>query len=111
SQAEADCDLYVHHAGTTRLIAVLSGADAPDWSYELNKLTARVSPDGRWLAFMSQRPLTGYDNHDANSDKLDEEVYLYDATASAGAGAVVCASCDPTGARPIGVEYQTASNA
>src|SRR6185437_3956473 len=38
SQAEADCDLYVHHAGTTRLIAVLSGADAPDWSYELNKL-------------------------------------------------------------------------
>ena len=32
---------------------------------ELNRLTARISPDGRYLAFMSQRSLTGYDNRDA----------------------------------------------
>ncbi len=111
AHAEADCNLYVHHAGTTRLIAVLSGDDEPDWAFELNKLTARVSPNGQWLAFMSQRPLTGYDNHDAHSGNLDEEVYLYDATGNGGAGKLVCASCDPTGARPVGVEYQTPSTA
>ena len=109
AQAETDCDLYVHHAGTTRLIAVLSGADEPDWAFELNKLTARVSPNGEWLAFMSQRSLTGYDNHDAHSDEPDEEVYLYNAAGNGGAGKLVCASCDPTGARPVGIEYDSAS--
>ena len=34
-------------------------------------MTARVSPDGHWLAFMSQRELTGYDNHDALSGEPD----------------------------------------
>ncbi len=43
--------------------------------------------------------LTGYDNTDAVSGEPDEEVYLYDAQA----GKLVCASCDPTGARPVGV--------
>ena len=59
---------------------------------------ARVSPNGRFLAFMSGRSLTGYDNRDANSGEPDMEVYLYDANANR----LVCASCDPTGARPIG---------
>src|SRR4029077_8041448 len=67
----------------------------------LTKMTARVSPDGRWLAFMSQRSLTGYENHDARSGNPDEEVYLYDAEAQG----LQCASCNPTGARPVGVEY------
>lgn len=58
----------------------------------------RVSPNGRYLAFMSQQSLTGYDNRDAESGQLDEEVYLYDA----GANGLVCASCNPTGARPVG---------
>jgi hypothetical protein len=43
--------------------------------------------------------LTGYDNVDAVSGKPDAEVYLYDAVA----GRLVCASCDPTGARPVGI--------
>ncbi len=60
--------------------------------------TARVSPNGGFLAFMSQESLTGYDNRDANSGQPDEEVYLYDAEADK----LVCASCDPTGARPVG---------
>jgi hypothetical protein len=97
---EASCDLYVRHDGTIRLVTVLSGADNPDWSRSLPHLTARVSPDGRWLAFMSQRSLTGYDNRDAISGKPDEEVFLYDTEHDR----VVCASCDPTGARPAGVE-------
>jgi hypothetical protein len=58
----------------------------------------RVSPSGRYVAFMSRESLTGYDNRDAESGQPDEEVYLYDAEADK----LVCASCNPTGARPIG---------
>jgi len=102
---EAVCNLYVSHReaagwGEPHLVAVLSGEDRPDWqSNELNKQTARVSPSGGWLAFMSQRSLTGYDNRDAVSGVPDQEVYLYDAST----GGLACASCNPTGARPIGI--------
>jgi hypothetical protein len=57
-----------------------------------------VSPNGVFLAFMSQQSLTGYDNRDVNSGQPDEEVYLYDGHTNS----LVCASCDPTGARPVG---------
>lgn len=60
-----------------------------------------MSPDGKWLAFMSQRSLTGYDNKDAVSGQPDEEVYLYKGQT----GQLACASCNPTGARPDGVIY------
>jgi hypothetical protein len=99
------CNLYLRREGTTSFIATLSGEDYPDWSPHLKTLTARVSSDGRWLAFMSDRSLTGYDNRDAVSGKPDEEVYLYDAQASGGKGKLTCASCNPSGARPHGVEY------
>ena len=36
---------------------------------------------------------------DAVSGQPDEEVYLYDAVANR----LVCVSCNPTGARPVGV--------
>ena len=62
-------------------------------------MSSSVSPDGRYLTFMSNRSLTGYDNIDALSGHADEEVYLFDAQS----GRVVCASCNPTGARPAGV--------
>jgi hypothetical protein len=101
------CNLYVLHDGVTSLVAVLSGADSPDWGSALSVLTARVSPNGEWLAFMSQRSLTGYDNLDAASGKPDEEVYEYDAAT----GTLACASCDPTGARPHGFEYGLNGNA
>jgi DNA-binding beta-propeller fold protein YncE len=108
------CNLYVSEGGVTRLVAVLSDEDAPDWSGEpsnsrqngLQTRSSRVSPDGRWFAFMSQRELTGYNTHDAISGKPDEEVYLYHApeNLASGVGTLVCASCSPTGARPIGRE-------
>jgi hypothetical protein len=92
-------NLYVYHAGTTRLVAVLSNRDDADWI----RPTARVAPDGDWLAFMSERSLTGYDNRDISRGGLDEEVFLYHASANGGRGQLVCASCNPTGARPHGV--------
>jgi hypothetical protein len=95
--------LYVHHDGHTTFIAGLSAEDYPDWTGKLEHLTARVSPNGLWLAFMSNRSLTGYDNTDAVSGRPDEEVYLYDASANR----LVCASCNPTGARPVGVVYNS----
>jgi hypothetical protein len=98
------CNLYLYDAvaGVTRFIAQLSGEDASDWyavgGQSLHVLTAGVSPDGRYLAFMSERSLTGYDNTDAHSGQHDVEVFLYDA----GTGRVTCASCNPSGARPQG---------
>jgi hypothetical protein len=103
-------NLYLSHydgtSWTTEFIATLASADEPDWGgnashTDLANVTSRVSPDGRYLAFMSSASLTGYDNRDAVSGQPDAEVYLYD---SSGAGRLVCASCDPSGARPIG-EY------
>ena len=106
-------NLYMLHydSGTQEweepfFIAGLSSEDGPDWEVEsgssnddLGRLTARVSPDGRYLAFMSDLSLTKYDNLDANNDAADEEVYLYDAQSHR----LVCASCNPTGAHPTGV--------
>lgn len=98
-------NLYVDHdnAGTwePEVIATLPVEDGNDWSGDLKRLTARVSPNGKWLAFMSRKSLTGYDNRDANSGQPDEEVYLY----SAAGKRLVCASCNPTGARPVGMQY------
>jgi hypothetical protein len=94
-------NLYVRHEGTTSLVAVISGKDSPDWNVSLIGNMARVSPNGRWLEFMSDRNLTGYVTSDAVSGKPDEEVYLYDAQT----GKLACASCNPTGGRPVGAQY------
>jgi WD40-like Beta Propeller Repeat len=114
SPAGAKCNLYeVHYNGTEwespTFIVALSSEDTPDWGESiggtlgLDHLTSRVSPNGRYLAFMSDRSLTGYDNLDANSPSNephpDEEVFLYDVNTAR----LVCASCSPTGARPAGV--------
>ncbi len=74
--------------------------------------TARVTGDGSTLAFLSERSLTGYDTEQARPGECEEsesegeyvgtgrchEVYVYDAPT----GKLVCASCDPSGARPAG---------
>jgi len=93
-----DCNLYVRHDGVTSLIA---GNWNPVWSGEDS---ARVSRDGKWLAFMSNRDLIGYNTDDAISGHPDQEVYLY----SSDTAKLVCASCNPTGARPVGV-FSTAA--
>ncbi len=60
----------------TRFIAALSYQDAADWGAGLSSnlpplqgnlaaMSAAVSPNGNYLAFMSQQNLTGYDPSDA----------------------------------------------
>jgi hypothetical protein len=121
----ATCNLYLErydgesgHEGwqEPRFIARLSSEDAPDWEgpnteeggiSDLGEVTSRVSPDGRYLAFMSDRPLTSFQGHPYDNratspganDAPAEEVYLYDSST----GRLVCASCDPSGAGPVGV--------
>jgi hypothetical protein len=100
------CNLYVRHDGVTTFIAALSYDDlfTADGRIEhLDLVSARISPDGRWFAFMSNRSLTGYDNRDANSGERDEEVFLYNTSESAGEKRLRCVSCNPTGARPVGM--------
>jgi hypothetical protein len=97
-------NLYLERDGTTAFIATLSGEDAHLWltpSSPVRQAT-RVSGDGRYLAFMSQASLTGYDNRDRSTGRPVAEVYLYDARTRR----LECASCEPTGERPVGVEYR-----
>jgi DNA-binding beta-propeller fold protein YncE len=121
--SSSSCNLYVEHyapetpqeAGhweAPRLVARLSALDDPDWAkpgteavggfYNLKYMTSRASPSGEYLAFMSSRSLTGYDNRDARSGVPDEEVFLYH-YAPEGKGHTVCVSCIPGGSRPTGV--------
>jgi len=106
------CNLYVRHRegtrwGPTRLVAALSPRDLPDWGGEqegdLTFMTSRVAPNGEYMAFMSDRSLTGYDNEDVSSEqpgeRLDEEVFVYHTSTER----LVCVSCDPSGERPHGV--------
>jgi hypothetical protein len=89
-------------AGKTTGKGVPGNGDSPDWTtfneHQLREMTARVSPNGRFLAFMSENSLTGYDNRDANSGVPDEEVFVYDASTDR----LACASCNPAGGRPVG---------
>ena len=115
--------LFLWHEGESpRFIATLSGGDeesgniknvelgvAADWSRILGYRTARVSPDGKRLVFMSENSLTGYDNTVSSGSSCVsiegnpgparcEEVFLYDASS----GHLTCVSCNPTGGRPTG---------
>jgi DNA-binding beta-propeller fold protein YncE len=107
-------NLYLYRDGEgIRFVAQLSGLDDTDWSSAPSTFTARVTPDGRHVAFLSleTEALTGYDNvispsggcHPEIENKLEgdphcAEAYIYDA----GADELNCASCNPSEARPLG---------
>jgi hypothetical protein len=98
-------NLYVRHDGVTTFIATLNEAsDTEDWgesgafTQDTRRYTARVTPSGRFLAFTSVAPLTGFDNRDAVSNEPDSEVFLYDAAS----GQLRCVSCNPSGTAPVG---------
>jgi hypothetical protein len=98
-------NLYLYHGGAFSFVATLAQVDLSS-AVGTSPVghVARVTPDGRHAAFMSAARPTGYDNVDANNGKAAGEVYLYDASANGGAGKLVCTSCNPTGARPVGAE-------
>ena len=114
SGAGEGCNLYVYHQGgaePVKFIATLSSGDGSDWEVfepvfskwdggpgSDSAVLAPGKAGGAHLAFTSSQSLTGYDNRDAVSGALDSEVFLYDAET----GALACASCDPSGARPLG---------
>jgi hypothetical protein len=107
-------NLYVWHEGEgLRFIGALSEFDQYDWNTAPERFTARLTPDGRHLAFVSieAQALSGYDNrisagsgcqpfqlNKLNGDPHCPEAYLYDAEADT----LTCASCNPSGSRPAG---------
>jgi hypothetical protein len=130
ANSETGCNLYVwHEGGGITFIGRLTGADnirgqeggpgARDWGI-FPRRTARVSPDGRSVVFMSEVSLTGYDNAGATcvpevngagqvsgfAPGKCQEVYLYEV----GSG-LRCVSCNSSGAAPVGPsEIQGATN-
>jgi hypothetical protein len=97
-------NLYLWHAGSPlRYIVTLSAGDSADWVEGTiagggGPQAAYATPDGQHLVFLSVNSLTGYNNTDATTGQRDSEVFAYSAAGSQ----VTCASCDPSGARPIG---------
>jgi hypothetical protein len=124
--ASGTCNLYLANDGEITFIARLdaqrvptggeSSSDLANWivgrggmqSEIVREKTARVSADGQTLLFRSQRQLTAYDNegaecvHSNYSDALLPgpclELYLY----RVGEPGLVCVSCSPIGAAPVG---------
>jgi len=110
-------NLYLDREGTIEFIATVSAVDTGEGLDSFTPHLAsgnpigsnvRVTPDGRHLAFMSTESLTGYDNTDAvgaspesSNGDADFEAFVYDADS----GRLTCASCNPSGARPVGHEY------
>jgi NHL repeat len=118
--SEGANNLYLHHEGKTSFVAIL-GNEESVWSEQPQNLRARVSPDGRHLAFLSfeAKALAGYDNTVADGtivgdppqhcewDRIAEkfvgsplcaQAFVYDAETKE----LTCASCNPSGARPLG---------
>jgi hypothetical protein len=99
-------NLYESHSGQLSFIATLSPTDSNDWTNQRLDLQSYVTPDGQHLAFMSSAPVTGFDNTDQSTGRPDTEVYEY----AAPSGQLSCASCDATGARPVGNAFVGASD-
>ncbi len=110
-------NLYMYEAGVgSKLVATVNQGASEDWAAKPGARTAEASANGRYLAFLSTAELTHYDNvgpcEEITTNAVEgfkkewvdvpcAEVFVYDATA----GAVSCASCDPTGEHPLGDSY------
>jgi NHL repeat len=84
--------------------AISSAPPSPIATYADHR-SARVTADGLQAAFTSAAPLTGYDNTEVKSGEPATEVYYYDAAARDGEGELLCASCNPSEARPVGRNF------
>jgi hypothetical protein len=105
-------NLYSWAEGESTFAAALDATpslsfDGSTWDSSPATRTAEGSPGGRWLAFQSVLPLTGYDNVGPTCGRDGfgkyfsascNEAFLYDSQS----GALLCVSCNPSGARPLG---------
>ncbi|MGV1050350.1 MAG: hypothetical protein ACOYD4_17705, partial [Solirubrobacterales bacterium] len=94
----------------TRYVATLLAQDnegsniaqSRTWSPLPSQRTAQASPAGRYLAFLSAAPLTGFDNTapcaGGTTPVLCPEAFIYDSATTE----LLCASCNRTGAQPLG---------
>jgi hypothetical protein len=111
-EGEGKFNLYAWHDGVTSFVATLpaSGASSANWELGPAHRSASASPDGRWLAFMSQASLSGFDNT-GPCERISGtvnfnngpcvEVFLYQAET----GELHCPSCNRTGAPPHGPSH------
>ncbi len=102
-------NLYAWAEGASTFVATLAAADnnnagVGDWTAATAVRTAEASPSGRYLAFLSRAQITGYDNtgpcpftSGATSGPCPE-AFLYDSATNE----LTCASCNPSGTRPLG---------
>jgi len=93
------CNLYLWEEGAVKFIAQLdAGDDAENWEPSketaviLPPRTSRVSENGGVLLFRSKRKLSAYENEGI------AEIYRYEAITNK----LLCISCNPTGASPVG---------
>ena len=93
--------LELWRAGTTTTIAAGADATVPS-DYPPATATARVSADGKRLAFLSKASLTGFDNVDFFTKLADTQLYVYGPPSAAAGAELICASCEPSGERPTG---------
>lgn len=100
-----EVNLYLREGGDFTFIGALSGGDFSPLHKRSDNRGARITADGRFAAFVSFAPLTGYDNTDAVTGKPDLEVFRYDAVQDE----LLCVSCNPTGVRPSGKADAAAS--
>lgn len=119
AEAEAgEANLYLWHGGTTTFIATLNenGGDRCDWTAYC--LTARVSQNGKFIAFDSINSLTGYDNQpvrpiacqhltalvfEGGTEELPCILAFRFAAESGEHGELTCATCSPNG--PLASEF------
>lgn len=102
----AEDNLYAWDEGSLSFLATLLPGDNAAWQATPAQRMAEASPDGRWLAFLSKAPLTGYENTGpceltGGGEILNvpcNEAFLYDSAAHD----LTCASCSPANARPLG---------
>jgi len=112
---EGKDNLYAWQEGTVRFVANLLPGDGVVgtgrggiWSPSPVQRSAEASPNGRWLAFLSEGKPTHYDNTGAcEFDNTQQkyvpsrscpEAYLYDSVT----GKLRCTSCNPSGEAPLG---------
>lgn len=86
--------IYLFHDGEIRYIGVGQFG-------EYLQHAVRVSPSGRYLAFVTRSRMTAYDNKEAETGEPEGEIYRYDADTNR----LICASCRPDGSPPSAAAF------